>query len=98
MTADDSKSCLSYLNKLVDQYNNTYHHVIGKKIFNAHYSALTENIETNPNAPKFILNDRVRINRYKNIFNKGYTENWSIEISSLILFWKLILGHTKLKI
>ena len=86
MTADDSKSCLSYLNKLVDQYNNTYHHVIGKKIFNAHYCALTENIKTNPNAPKFILNDRVRINRYKNIFSKGYTENWSIEISSLILF------------
>ena len=25
MTANDSKSCLAYLNKLVDQYNNTYH-------------------------------------------------------------------------
>ena len=98
MTADDSKSCLSYLNKLVDQYNNTYHHVIGKKCFNIHYSPLTENVETNPNAPKFILNDRVRINRYKNIFSKGYTENWSIEIFSLIQFWKLILGHMKLKI
>ena len=26
MSANDSKSCLSYLNKLVDQNNNTYHH------------------------------------------------------------------------
>ena len=25
-TANDSKSYLPYLNKLVDQYNNTYHH------------------------------------------------------------------------
>ena len=25
MTANDSKSYLSYFNKLVDQYNNTYH-------------------------------------------------------------------------
>ena len=86
MTANDSKSYLSYLNKLVDQYNNTYHRFIGKKVFNAHYSALTENIETNPNAPKLILNDRVRITKYKNIFSKGFTENWSIEIFNLILF------------
>ena len=32
-TANDSKSYLSYLNKLVDQYNNTYHHSIGKFYF-----------------------------------------------------------------
>ena len=30
-TANYSKSRLSYLNELVDQYNNTYHHSIGKK-------------------------------------------------------------------
>ena len=39
-----------------------------------------ENIETNPKAPKFKVNDRVRIIKYKNIFSKGYTENWSREI------------------
>ena len=80
MTAYDSKSYLSYLNKLVDQYNNTYHHSINKKPINADYSALTEKIETNPKAPKFKVNDRVRITKYKNIFSKGYTENWSREI------------------
>ena len=26
------------------------------------------------------VNDRVRITKYKNIFSKGYTENWSREI------------------
>ena len=86
MTANDSKSYLRYLNKLVDQYNHTYHHSIGEKPINADYSALTEKIETN--APKFLkfkaskfkVNDRVRTAEYKNIFSKGYTENWSREI------------------
>ena len=48
MTANDSKSHLPYLNKLVNQYNNTYHHSIGKRIVSADYSSLTENIDTNP--------------------------------------------------
>ena len=30
MTANDNKSYLHYLNKLVDQYNNTYHLPIKK--------------------------------------------------------------------
>ena len=38
---------------------------------------MTEKIETNPKAPKFKVNDRVRITKYKNIFSKDYTENWS---------------------
>ena len=32
MTANHSKSYLSYLNILIVQYNNTYHHSIYKKI------------------------------------------------------------------
>ena len=32
------------MNKLVDQYNNTSHHCIGKKPINADYSALNEKI------------------------------------------------------
>ena len=51
VAANDSKSYLSYLNKLTDQYNNTYHHFINKKPINADYSALTEKIETNTKAP-----------------------------------------------
>ena len=30
--------------------------------------------------PKFKVNDRVWITKHKNIFSKGYTENWSREI------------------
>ena len=38
-TGNDSKSYFIHLNKLVDQYNNTYHHSINKKPINADYSA-----------------------------------------------------------
>ena len=41
MTANDSKSYLSYLNWLVDQYNNTYHHSVNKRPIYADYSAST---------------------------------------------------------
>ena len=73
MTANDSKSYFSYLNKLVDQCNNTYHHSINKKPVNTDYSALTEKIETNLKAPNFKVNVRTRITKYKNIFSNGYT-------------------------
>ena len=61
MTANNSKSYLSYLNKLVDQYNNTYLHSVNKEPSNADYSALTEKIERNPKVPKFKVHDKVRI-------------------------------------
>ena len=41
---------------------------------------MNETIETNPKAPKFKSDDRVRITKYKSIFSKGYTKNWSREI------------------
>ena len=78
-TANDSKSYLSYLNKSVDQYINTYHRSINGKPVNSDYSALTEKIDRNPKTTRFKVNDRVRITKYKNIFSKGYTENWSRE-------------------
>ena len=68
--ANDNKSYLPYLNKLVDQYYNTYHDSINKKPIHAHYSASTEKIEINPKVPKFKVNDRVRITKSKNIFSK----------------------------
>ena len=68
------------MKKLVDQYNNTYYHSINKKPINGDFSALNVKIETNPKALKFKVNVKVRITNYKNIFSKGYNENWSREI------------------
>ena len=86
------------MNKLVDQYSNTYHHSINKKSINADYSAFTEKIERNHKVPKFKVNDRVRITKYKNIFSKSYTENWSREIFIIDSGWRLICGLINLKI
>ena len=36
--------------------------------------------KTNDKDPKFKVGDRVRISKYKNIFAKGYTQNWSEEV------------------
>ena len=33
--------------------------------------------EINDKNPKFKIGDNVRISRYKNVFAKGYTPNWS---------------------
>ena len=41
---------------------------------------MTDEIETSIAAPIIKVVDRVRITKYKNIFSKGYTKNWSIEI------------------
>ena len=38
------------------------------------YSALTEEIEANPKAPKCNVGDRVRLTKYKNSFSLSYTK------------------------
>ena len=52
MITSDSKPYLSYLNNLVNEYNNTYHHSINKKPVNDDYYALNTKIETSPNVLK----------------------------------------------
>ena len=36
--------------------------------------------EVNDKDPKFKVRDHVRISKYRNIFAKGYTPNWSEEV------------------
>ena len=51
-----------------------------KKPIDADYSALSEENEMNLKAPNFKIGDRVIITKYKNIFSKGCTKRWLIEI------------------
>ena len=73
-----------YINKLDDivfDYNNTYHRTIKMKpvdIKDNRYIDFEK--EVNDKDPKFKIDDRVRISKYKNIFAKGYMPNWSEEI------------------
>ena len=74
------KSYLGYLNKLVYEYKNTYHYSIGKNPIHADCSALTEEIESSDKAPKSKVGERVRFTKYKSIFSKVCTKDWSKEI------------------
>ena len=38
------------------------------------------NEDSNEKDPKFKVGDYVRISKYKNIFARGYTQNWSEEV------------------
>ena len=60
MMTRNSRSYLDYLNKLIDEYNNTYLLFLGKKPIHADYSALTKEIESSNKASKFKVGDRVR--------------------------------------
>ena len=69
------------LDDLVHEYNNTYHRTITVKSVdvkgNTYYNI---DKEVNDKDPKFKVGDHVRISKYKKIFAKGYTPNWSAEI------------------
>ena len=99
ITTNDSKIkfYLSYLNKLVDQYNKTYHHSVDRKYIDADFSALTEEIESSYKAPKFKMVIESELPSIK-IISANVTLKISQEKYSLsILCWKLILGRIKLK-
>ena len=73
-----------YIDKLVDvvnEYNNTYHRTIRMKPADVKDNTYIDSSkEINNKDPKFNVGDHVRILKYKNIFAKGYTRNWSEEV------------------
>ena len=69
------------LDGIVNKQNNTVHRAIKKKPVDVtSYSYAEYNEDSNEKDPKFKVGDRVRISKYKNIFAKGYTPNWSEEV------------------
>ena len=81
MTSISKNVYFDVLDGLVDKYNNTYHKTIKMKpVIVGDDSFAKYNEEANEKDRKFKLGDHVRISKYKNIFAKGYTPNWSEEI------------------
>ena len=69
------------LDDVVNKYNNTKHSTIKMKPIDVGNNNKRVYIdEHNKKDSKFKVNDRVRISKFKNIFAKGYTPNWSSEI------------------
>ena len=81
MTAISKKVDFDLLDDIVDEYNNTYHKTIKMKPVDVGDDSFAEyNEESNKKDPKFKVGDHVRISKFKNVFAKGYTPNWSEEI------------------
>ena len=81
MTAVSSDVYYDALDDIVDKYNNTYHDSIKKKpvdVTNNDYEGYV--CEFDEKKPFFNVGDKVRISKYKDIFAKGYTPNWTREV------------------
>ena len=70
-----------YFNVLDDifkDYNDSIHNSIKMKPKDVKDNSFIKNVEEiNEKDPEFKMGDHVRISKYKNIFNKGYTRTWS---------------------
>ena len=82
MTAISTNVYFDVLDDIVDKYNNTVHKTIKMKSIEVtdNYYAEYNKDPSNKKDPKFQVGGNVRISKYKNIFAKGYTPNWSEEI------------------
>ena len=56
------------------------------------------NEKSNKKDSEFKISDHVRISKYKNIFTKGYTPNWSEEVFVIGKFKIQFLGRMLLMI
>ena len=68
------------LDDAVNKYNNTQHNTIKIKPKEVEDNKRVYIDEHNEKDSRFKVGDRVRISKFKNIFAKGYTPNWSKEI------------------
>ena len=81
MTAISKNLYFDVLDDIVNRYNNTVHRTIKMKPVDVKdITYVDSKKEVNDKDPKFKVGDHVRISKYKNIFPKGYTPNWSEEV------------------
>ena len=80
VTAVSKKFYFDVLDDFVKNYYNTFHRTIGIKSIDVKSDSYAEqNVDFHEKDPEFKVGDHVRISKYKNIFAKGYTPNWSEE-------------------
>ena len=81
MTSLSKNVYIDKLDDVVNEFNNTYHGAIKMKPVDVKGNICIDSMEFYSNKdPKFKVGDYVRISKYKNIFAKGYTQNWSEEV------------------
>ena len=91
MTAISKNIYFDVLDDIVNKYNNTVHRTIEMKpieFTDDYYAEYNESsmelhsmkLHSNKKDPKFKVGDYIRASKYKNIFAKGCTPNWSEEV------------------
>ena len=81
MTSISKHVHINKLDDILGEYKNTYYRTIKMKPVNVKDNTYVDfKKEINEKDPKFKVGNHVRISKYKNIFAKGYTPNWSEEV------------------
>ena len=89
MTASGKNDYCDVLDYVVNKYNNTEHSTIkmkpidvknNKRVYIDEYNEKDTTKSSFSERNRFKVGDRVRISKFKNIFAKGHTPNWSKEI------------------
>ena len=105
MTSISKNVYIDKLDDIVNEYNNTYRTIKVKPINVKDNTYINISKEVNDKDSKFKVGDDVRISKYKNMFAKGYTPNWSEKIfvikeikntvpwTSMIYMVKKLLEH-----
>lgn len=97
---------LDILPDLVSQYNNSKHRTIGMKPVEVTAAKVPQILEDLPahrsqrplaKRAKFKVGDKVRVSKSKQIFEKGYTPNWSTEIFTVEKVMKTVPFTYRLK-
>ena len=89
-TEHNTKTWIGQMESIQDTYNKTYHRIIKrapnevtwsnrKEVFKVMYPDIRDRVKC-----KLREGDRVRVAIYKDIFAKGYTQNWSKEIYTVV--------------
>ena len=93
MTSISKNVYIDKLDDIVNEYNNTYRTIKMKPVDVKDNTYIDFKKEVNDKDPKFKVSDHIRISKYKNIFAKGYTPNWSEEVSVIKKVKIQFLGH-----
>jgi len=87
-TANNTNKYIDVLGDFVDKYNNTRHSSIKMTLVEASkktnaitvYRNLYPDLTRRPMRAKYKIGDKVRIQKKKGLFEKGFTPNWTEEV------------------
>ena len=97
MTAISKNVYFEVLDDIVNKYNSTVHRSIKIKPIDVTSDCYAEyNEDSNEKDPKFKVDHPGRISKHKNVFAKGYTQNWSKKVLLLVKLKTQFRGHTRL--